>query len=94
MITIIARFKIKEGKIKLAKEKLSELANASKFDKGCVSYQLFEDVGDKKVLVFIESWNTIEEQTAHMDTPHIKIFNDIASDIILDEPTVTILKPI
>lgn len=94
MIKIIAKFEIQENKVSRATVRMAALAAASKSDKGCISYELFEDINNANTLFFVESWESTEEQSAHMNTPHIKAFDAAARHFLAGDPLVAIVKSI
>ena len=51
------------------------IAETSK-EKGCISYELFQSLGDPDKLVFVEKWETRDDLTAHSKQPHLKVWRD------------------
>lgn len=73
MIKIIAKCVIKNDKtdeFKVIGEKLVDATRAN--DKGCISYELFQDAEAKNVFVFVETWENIEAVGLHAEKPHFK----------------------
>lgn len=57
---------------KAVKDLGNELVEASRTDKGCVAYDLFESTTISDHLMICETWRTEEELEAHMNTEHFK----------------------
>jgi quinol monooxygenase YgiN len=70
MITIVAKSKIKEGKVEEYIALAKELVNESRKEAGCVSYYLNQDLDNKNVLTFIEEWENKEAIEFHNNSAH------------------------
>jgi quinol monooxygenase YgiN len=72
----------KEDDLRTAQEKLvQETAKES----GCLRYELHQSLEDRRVLVFVESWESEEHWKAHMQGAAIKRFHASgASNLIQD----------
>ena len=51
-----------------------KLAEETRKEKGNIFYEMIQDKNNKKVLAFIEKWESIEVLNAHMKTPHFTTF--------------------
>jgi len=51
MLKLVAKFIIKEDKIDEFKKYTEELVTETRKEKGCISYQLFQDVNDNKIVL-------------------------------------------
>lgn len=51
---------------------------ATRQEKGCISYELFESTIDSNKLVFVEEWESAEYLPIHSKTEHMKAFGRIA----------------
>ena len=73
MIRVVAKNRIKTEKVEefiaLAKT-LAEATNQN--DKGCIHYELYQDVNDPQILTFIEEWESMEALSSHMEAQHFK----------------------
>lgn len=71
MIKIVAKNFVKEGKtgefLALA-NKLVEETNRN--DEGCIKYELFQDVDNPNIFVFIEEWDNKAVLDKHMAAKH------------------------
>jgi len=71
MIQVVAKNRVKEEYIeaflKLAR-KLVEDTNTK--DKGCIQYELFQDIQDPNVFTILEQWEDMDALKAHMGADH------------------------
>ncbi|MDO0823431.1 putative quinol monooxygenase [Desulfosporosinus nitroreducens] len=72
MIKVIAKLTIKEDKIEELKSIIPELVAETRKEDGCLSYQLFQDVKNKKMLSFVEDWVSNEALQRHMNSKHFQ----------------------
>jgi len=72
MIKVIAKLTIKEDKVEEFKSAVPELIAETRKEVGCLGYQLFQDVKNKKVLTFVEDWESTEALQKHMNSRHFQ----------------------
>lgn len=72
MIKVIAKITIKEDMVDTLKSIISELVAETRKEAGCIIYQLFQDVNNKKVFAFIEEWESPEALQNHMNSKHFQ----------------------
>ena len=72
MIKVIAKQTIKEDMVEEFKSSISELVEETRKEDGCLSYQLFEDIKNKKLLTFVEEWESMEALQSHMSSKHFQ----------------------
>ena len=70
MITIVAKKKIKEGKIEEFKVVAENLITESRNEIGCISYNLFQDINNFNTLTFIEEWISEDAIKLHNNSKH------------------------
>jgi len=70
MITIVAKNLIKQEKIEEFKALAGNLINESRKEKGNVSYNLYQDANNCKVLTFIEEWENQDAINIHNNSKH------------------------
>lgn len=73
MVTVVAKFTLKEGKNEEFKEVAKELVHKSRQDRGCIAYSLNHDINEENVLSFIEQWESKESIIEHQKTEHFRI---------------------
>jgi len=72
----------KEDDLRVAQEKLVQ---ETVKESGCLRYELHQSLEDRRVLVFVESWESEEHWKAHMQGAPIKLFHASgASNLIQD----------
>ena len=70
MITIVAKSIIKPGKKEDFKVLTEMLIRESRKEKGCISYNLYEDINHPNTLIFIEEWRNEEAIKLHNESKH------------------------
>lgn len=70
MIKVVAKSVLKEGKLEAYKILAAELAAETRKEKGCITYELFQDVNDSKILTFFEEWESQKALDSHMKSEH------------------------
>jgi len=70
MISIVAKFTVKQGKETEFLKLINELGKASRAEAGCVEYILHKDIKNASVLCLIEKWKDQEAVDIHNNTPH------------------------
>ena len=89
MITVIARFRIKEGKEEPAIEQLRSMTQAvEQNEPGAVAYLCHRSADDPMEVVFYEIYADEEASKAHRKTEHMKQMNAVFTDLF--DPPVKI----
>ena len=70
MIKVIAKSFTKENQIENVLELAKELVKATVQEEGCISYEMYQDEKDPKILIMVEEWETIEALNQHMASEH------------------------
>lgn len=70
MIKVIARSSIRKGCLEESIEIYKLLVEETRKEKGCHSYELFEDVNNSHSLALIEEWESLEHLKRHTQTKH------------------------
>lgn len=73
MVTVVAKFTLKEGKNEEFKEIAKELIHKSRQDRGCIAYSLNHDINEENVLSFIEQWESKDSIIEHQKTDHFRM---------------------
>ena len=72
MIKIVAKNTLKDGKKAEFIKTAQELIAKSRAEEGNISYSLFEDVNDEKIVAFIEEWKDLKAIEFYNNTEHFK----------------------
>lgn len=67
---LVSKRIVKEGKIQEVINLFKELADKSRQEPGCLSYELYQDQKDPRVMAIIEEWETLEILELHKNTDH------------------------
>lgn len=74
MITIIAKFKVKEASVEKFKKLAIDVTRQTKKEKGNLSYKIFQNREDKTSFTFIEEWLHEQAIAEHNTMPHFTEF--------------------
>ena len=66
---------------------------ATRAEKGCLSYELFESTIDPNKLVFVEEWESAELLPQHSKSDHMKAFGRVAVKCFAAPVQVQIITP-
>ncbi len=69
---MIVRRLIKEGKVDEVKKVYEELVTLTRKEEGCISYRLFQDISNPRLLALIEEWKNDEALDLHFQTEYFK----------------------
>ena len=72
MIHIVAKNSVMKEQVETFKVLAKELILKSKEEKGCIAYDLYEDMNNPTVLTFIEIWADEKAIEAHNQSEHFK----------------------
>jgi len=81
-LPMIVKFEVKENMIEFVKVNLLKLLEPSRNDKGCILYELHQDMEDHRIFMFYEIWETEALWKAHDSTPHVIEFKNATKDSI------------
>lgn len=70
MIKVIAKKLANEGQLEKVINLYEELAEASRKEKGCIKYELYQDEKDSNVLAVIEEWESKAALDKHKNSEH------------------------
>lgn len=92
MITIVAKLLLKKGKKEEFKILTEELIKESRNEKGCISYNLYEDINKCDTLIFIEEWQNEEAINLHNNSKHFTSIVAKLADLQEGETEVNLYK--
>ena len=70
MIKVIAKSLIKDSELEKVNNLYSELVQMTRQEDGCISYELFQDINNKNLLIIVEEWESESHLDAHKKTEH------------------------
>ena len=86
MLIISASIRIRDearGEVTTA---LAPLISATHAEEGCHAYTFAWDVGDPTLLRFYEEWENQEALEAHLETEHVRVFNEALGPMLASKP--------
>lgn len=87
-ITKQINLKAKSDQVAALLEILKDMAVKSKEEKGCVTYQLYQQTQNPADFCLIETWENSDDLAAHKETDHFKNFVLKAPDLIEEKSSV------
>lgn len=90
MITIVAKSKIKQGKKDEFLALAEELVQESRKEKGCKSYNVYQDINDPDTISFIEVWDNREALKLHNESKHFTSIVPELSELSVAKPEVNL----
>ena len=80
-IVLIATVVLKDSKSEGVLEALTMLHQAThQDDKGCLQYDVHQDIEQENTYVFIETWESEALLAAHMEKEHFKVYKAFMGD--------------
>lgn len=73
-LPLIVKFEIKNEKLAYVKTELMKILEPTRKEKGCLLYELHQDLDNPNILMFYEIWETREAWKAHDNKQHILDF--------------------
>lgn len=72
MIKFFVKKYFNEKDYEKGKAMMMEMAKKSRQEKGCIAYDLYQDVEDPYCVVLLEEWEEEKDQEEHMKSSHFK----------------------
>lgn len=72
MIKVVSRAVVKFSKIGEYTEMALKLADETRKEEGCISYDLYRNRDKENILTFIEEWKDMDFLEKHFNTSHFK----------------------
>jgi len=88
MLRVVALFRAKPDKIEELREVLSAFVAPTVKEKGCVFYQLHQNLADPADFSFLEEWESEEDLAAHSRSEHIQAGRQKFPDLVEVPPDV------
>ncbi|MFS4583208.1 putative quinol monooxygenase [Phaeobacter sp. C3_T13_0] len=71
-LTILAQITAADGKAELVRAELEKLVPITRFESGCIQYDLHVDNENPGFFVFYENWESRTHWQTHMSAQHLK----------------------
>ncbi len=93
-LRVVATVPIDPTRAAEAAPALAALAEASRGDEGCLSYDVFESAATPGLFVTVEAWRSQADLDAHMAQPHVGTAFEVAGPLLTGEVAIHPLKPV
>jgi len=94
MVALIAKMKIKEGKMDEATDLFRDLVPKVSTEEGTVGYAVCRDQKNPDLLVVVERYRDREAIQAHSATPHFKEFSSAIAPLLGGKMELSVLEEI
>lgn len=94
MIKVVAKNFIAKDNLAQCIELVQELAQASRQDAGCISYEMYQDTTDETIMTMIETWESEGDLQAHINSPHFKKLVPIINTLATKESIMNVYHKI
>jgi len=85
--TLIVHLPVKKGEEKTMRDLAEPCVAATRKEKGCLTYELHQDLEDPTKFVFFERWKSPQDLIDHLGAEHTKKLLDGAGKILAEPPT-------
>lgn len=92
MIKIIAKHTVLNAKVDAFKALAKEIISATREEKGCISYELFEDTTNSNILTFIEEWQDMEAIKSHFNSDHFTRIVPQMKSLLSEDPALNLYQ--
>ena len=94
-IRVVAREKLLSGKRDEVIEKfLTEMVETTRKEKGCISYDYHVDVNDPDAFAMIETWESMDDLEAHLNSEHFQRIIPQMGEYLAEETRLEIYEQI
>ena len=84
MLHLIATLKIEPGSLPAIRQAVMPCIEATRREKGCITYDLHQSLTDPDTLVFVERWETKAALENHFTEPHFLAWREAGGKYFLD----------
>lgn len=91
-VDVVAVIKAKAGSEAIVQEGLKALAEPSRKEDGCLSYELFVSIAEPGTFVTVEAWTSQADLDAHMASPHLAEAIAASGEHFGEAPVIHVLR--
>ncbi len=91
MITVIAKVTAQPDQIEAVKAGLESVIAPTRNEKGCLLYDLHQDIKDKNIFFFYENWDTMQHLEQHRMMPHMVHLGETIKDLLEKHMEVNVM---
>jgi quinol monooxygenase YgiN len=92
MIYVIATSHVKQEMREAFVKGAKECIEATRKEKGCISYEGHTSINDPNLFVMVERWETRENLNAHSRAPHIKVWREYSAPLKVKPTLIEIIS--
>jgi quinol monooxygenase YgiN len=92
VIYVVATIRIKPGTFSQVAAAARPAIEATRKEKGCISYDMHQSATDPETVVFVERWEERDNLASHMQQPHFLAWRKAGAEFILDRK-IEIITP-
>lgn len=85
---VVALLPAKPGSEAVLGDALKTLAEASRQEEGCLSYEVYDSVSAPGTFITVELWTGQEALDAHFQTPHLQAALGVAGEHLEGAPQI------
>jgi quinol monooxygenase YgiN len=90
--TMIVQVQVKKGEEKTMREAARPCVQATRKEKGCIAYDLQQDLEDPTKFIFYERWQSVQALEDHLAAAHTKKLIGTLGTITEGAPTFTFYR--
>ena len=83
-LTIVAMFRARPGQEEALADALRAMPTPTRLERGCLNYDLHRSNDDPRLFFFHETWASVDDHRAHLDTGHVRHLLTITPDLLLE----------
>lgn len=91
---VVATIPVKAEHVEAMRGPLTQLAEATRQESGCLTYDLYESAAAPGVFVTVERWTGQDALDAHMKSPHVAAAFAAAGNALAGEVAIHPLSPV
>jgi quinol monooxygenase YgiN len=93
-VTVIAKFRAKQGTESRVREFLQTLIKPTRAEAGCMNYDLHESLENPREFLLHENWASAAQLDAHLKAPHIADAFKLAPQLLDGDVEITRWRPV
>jgi len=92
MIHVIASSQVKPELRDAFVKGAKECIEATRKEKGCLSYEGYASINDPNLFVMVERWESREDLNAHGRAPHMKVWREYSAPLKMAPTVIEIIS--
>lgn len=90
MIIVLAKVTSKDGMEDKIINEAKTLIEATRAEKGCIEYNLYNPIDSENILLFVEKWETKEFLESHIKQDHFIKFGSAIEDYLAKDLDISV----